>query len=107
MRISSVAAGTHSPFFRESGGLRHRLISAAPPALSVGHPTVLSVRRQADRMRKAGKSRGEVASALGVHLKTITRWSGEHQKRGAAAFSVRKRGRSAVGRSPRLAKRGT
>ena len=43
-------------------------------------------------MRKAGKSRGEVAGALGVHLKTITRWSGEHRKHGAAAFAVRKRG---------------
>ena len=44
-------------------------------------------------MRKAGKSRGEVAAALGVHLKTITRWTGEHKKHGAAVFSARKRGR--------------
>ena len=43
-------------------------------------------------MRKAGRSRGEVAGALGVHLKTITRWTGEHKKHGAAVFAVRKRG---------------
>ena len=43
-------------------------------------------------MRKGGRSRGEVAGALGVHLKTITRWTGEHKKHGAAVFAVRKRG---------------
>ena len=43
-------------------------------------------------MRKAGQSRGEVGGALGVQLKTITRWSGEHRKHGAAVLAVRKRG---------------
>ena len=43
-------------------------------------------------MRKAGQSRGAVAEALGVHLKTITRWSGEHKKHGAAIFATRRRG---------------
>lgn len=44
-------------------------------------------------MRKAGKSRGEVALALGVHVKTVTRWTGAHRKHGAAVFAPRKRGR--------------
>ena len=44
-------------------------------------------------MRKNGKSRGEVASALGVHVKTVTRWTGAHKKHGAAVFSAAKRGR--------------
>ena len=44
-------------------------------------------------MRKAGKSRGEVALALGVHVKTVTRWTGAHRKQGAAVFAPRKRGR--------------
>ena len=43
-------------------------------------------------MRKAGQSRGAVAEALGVHLKTISRWSGEHGKLGAAIFVARRRG---------------
>ncbi len=43
-------------------------------------------------MRKAGQSRGTVAAALGVHLKTTTRWSGEHKKHGAAIFAPRRRG---------------
>ncbi len=43
-------------------------------------------------MRKAGQSRGAVAEALGVHPKTITRWSGEHRQRGAAIFAARRRG---------------
>ena len=61
-------------------------------ARSLGQTTQAELRRQAIKMRKAGQSRGEVAGALGVHRKTITRWSGEHRKRGAAVFAVRKRG---------------
>ena len=35
---------------------------------------------------------GAGAEALGVHLKTISRWSGEHGKLGAAIFVARRRG---------------
>jgi hypothetical protein len=55
--------------------------------------TQAELRRRAVRMRKSGKSRGEVAVALGVHVKTLTRWTGAHKKRGAAVFAPGKRGR--------------
>lgn len=61
-------------------------------ARSLGQSTQAELRRQAIRMRKAGKSRAEVAGVLGVHLKTITRWTGAHKKQGAAFFSVGRRG---------------
>ena len=51
------------------------------------------LRRRAVRMRKAGKSRGDVAGALGIHVKTVTRWTGAHKKQGLAVFSPGKRGR--------------
>ena len=44
-------------------------------------------------MRKAGKSRSEAGLALGVHVKTITRWTGSHKKHGPAVFAPAKRGR--------------
>ena len=44
-------------------------------------------------MRKAGKSRSEVGAAPGVHVKTITRWTGAHKKHGPALFAPAKRGR--------------
>ena len=55
--------------------------------------TQAELRRRAVQMRTAGKSRGEVALALGVHVKTVTRWTGAHKKHGAAVFSAAKRGR--------------
>ena len=55
--------------------------------------TQAELRRRAVRMRKSGKSRGEVAVALGVHVKTLTRWTGAHKQRGAAVFAPGKRGR--------------
>ena len=61
-------------------------------ARSLGQSTQAELRRQAVRMRKAGHSRGAVADALGVHLKTITRWSGEYRKHGGAIFAARLRG---------------
>jgi transposase len=61
-------------------------------ARSLGQTTQAELRRQAVKMRKAGQSRGAVAEALGVHRKTITRWSGEHRQRGAALFVARRRG---------------
>ena len=61
-------------------------------ARTLGQATQAELRRQAIKMRKTGKSRGAVAEALGVHLKTITRWSGEHKKLGAAIFVARRRG---------------
>ena len=69
-------------------------------ARKLGQATQAELRGQAVRMRKAGRSRGEVAGALGVHLKIVTRWAGEHRKHGAAVFLVGKRG-------PRLARGGT
>ena len=48
---SGVPAGTRAPSFREFGGLRHRLISAAPPAHFVVHPTVPSVAFSHTRFR--------------------------------------------------------
>ena len=59
----------------------------------LGQATQAELRRQAIKMRKEGQSRGAVAEALGVHLKTVPRWSGEHQKLGAAIFATRRRGR--------------
>ena len=61
-------------------------------ARKLGEATQAELRRQAIKMRKAGQSRGAVAEALGVHLKTISRWSGEHGKLGAAIFVARRRG---------------
>jgi transposase len=62
-------------------------------ARSLDQKTQAEIRRLAMTMRKAGKSRKEVSEALGVHIKTITRWSTEERKEGAAIFSVKKRGR--------------
>src|SRR5476649_2381398 len=62
-------------------------------ARSLTQTTQAELRRRAVRMRKDGKSRGEVAVALGVHVKTITRWTGAHKKHGSAVFSPGKRGR--------------
>ena len=59
---------------------------------SLGQTTQAELRRQAIRMRKACQSRGKIADALGLYLKTITRWSGEHRKRGATVFVAHKRG---------------
>src|SRR5438105_2390100 len=61
-------------------------------ARKLGQSTQAELRRQAVKMRKAGKLRREVALALGVHIKTITRWSVDHKKRGAAVFAAKKRG---------------
>ena len=44
-------------------------------------------------MGKAGRSRSEVGLALGVHVKTITRWTGAHNKHGPSVFFPGKRGR--------------
>lgn len=62
-------------------------------ARRLSQTTQAELRRRAVKMRKAGKSRGEVASALGVHVKTVTRWTGAHKQHGAAVFSPAKRGR--------------
>ena len=61
-------------------------------ARKLDQTTQAELRRQAVRLRKSGKSRAEVAGLLGVHVKTITRWTGEHKKRGAAVFASRQRG---------------
>ena len=62
-------------------------------ARGLSQATQAELRRSAVRMRKAGKSRSEVGLALGVHVKTITRWTGAHKKHGSAIFAPRKRGR--------------
>lgn len=44
-------------------------------------------------MNKQGRSRAEVADALGVNIGTVDRWRRERKARGIRAFQPRKRGR--------------
>ena len=56
-------------------------------ARRLNQSTQAELRRRAVRMRKAGKSRSEVGSALGVHVKTITRRTGAHRKHALEVFA--------------------
>lgn len=62
-------------------------------ARSLDQKTQATLRRRADAMNKQGRSRREVAEALGVHIGTVDRWRRERKARGGKALQPRKRGR--------------
>ena len=62
-------------------------------ARKLDQKTQATLRRRADAMHKQGKSRSDVADALGVNIGTVDRWRRERKKRGKAALQVSKRGR--------------
>jgi transposase len=62
-------------------------------ARSLDQKTQAELRRRAHILHKQGKSRQEIADALGVHLKTIDRWRADFRRDGAVALRPKKRGR--------------
>jgi len=62
-------------------------------ARKLDQKTQATLRRRADAMHRQGKSRCEVADALGVNIGTVDRWRRDRKRRGKAALQLRKRGR--------------
>jgi transposase len=62
-------------------------------ARSLDQKTQAELRRRAHILHKQGKSRQEIAEALGVHIKTVDRWRADFRRDGAAALRPKKRGR--------------
>ncbi|MES2572695.1 MAG: helix-turn-helix domain-containing protein [Verrucomicrobiota bacterium] len=62
-------------------------------ARTLNQATQAQLRQQAVAMRAEGNTRSKVARLLGVHVKTVTRWTGDYKKHGEAVFATRKRGR--------------
>jgi hypothetical protein len=62
-------------------------------ARKLDQKTQATLRRRASVMHKNGKSRSDVANALGVNIRTVDRWRIDAKKLGRAALQVRKRGR--------------
>lgn len=62
-------------------------------ARSLDQKTQATLRGRADVMHKQGKSRREVADALGVNIGTVDRWRRDRKKLGKQALQPRKRGR--------------
>jgi len=62
-------------------------------ARSLDQKTQATLRQRANVINKQGRSRREVAYALGVNISTIDRWRRERKVRGSKALQPRKRGR--------------
>ena len=69
------------------------LFSMENDARSLDQKTQAELRRRAHILHKQGKSRQEIADALGVHIKTVDRWRADFKRDGGVALRPKKRGR--------------